>query len=68
MPKRMVDEPDSPQPLTLKRWSQRKRDAALKPTAPDAPVAAAPASVPAAAEAQPVVAPDAAGGIARIRI
>lgn len=37
----MVDKPETPQPLTLKRWSQRKREAARKPAVPDATLAVA---------------------------
>jgi hypothetical protein len=60
MPKRMADEPGTPQPLTLKRWSQRKREAArgenvqAAPGAPAAPATGASAGPAVAAPAQPV--------------
>ena len=58
----MVDEPDAPVPFSLRRWSQRKHDAAREASAPAAvpspapsPAAIAPAAVPAATTGSPAL-------------
>lgn len=56
----MVDKPEAPLPLTLKRWSQRKRDVARSAAGPVSLTPVAPAAIPAAMpQAAPAV-PDAA--------
>lgn len=70
----MVDKPETPQPLTLKRWSQRKLDAARKPVdvaparagAPDVASITAPAAVPAAVPAIPGPGPTAAAEVVQL--
>jgi len=68
LPPHMADNPETSEPFSLKRWSQRKRAATrtapaetlTSPAAPDAPVAAtvlvdaAPAAIPEAAPLPPV--------------
>lgn len=52
----MVDKPDAPQPFSLKRWSQRKREAARTAPAEMMPPSAAPTELDPAA-ALPAAAP-----------
>ena len=59
LPPRMADQPETPQPLTLKRWSQRKLDAARKAAAPEAASSAAPVPAAGAPESTLVATPEA---------